>query len=145
MTISDTLTGGSGTLLANLTLVGNSLLDVDGGDDAALTLGSLLTVDNAQGLVNLDQETLEAISGLKEGEHVTLVKGLEGTSFSTNLQNGDWASTHFDLSSINEGDYQVYVGDNSMGIMKTSAVPEPTTGTLSLLALMALAARRRRK
>ena len=145
ITITEAMNAGSGTLLANLTLVGNSLLDVDGGDDAALTLGSLLTVDNANGLVNLDQETLEAISGLKEGEHVTLVKGLEGTSFNTNLQNGDGARTHFDLSSINEGDYQVYVGDNSMGIMKTSAVPEPTTGTLSLLALMALAARRRRK
>lgn len=145
ITITEAMNAGSGTLLANLTLVGNSLLDVDGGNDYALTLGSLLTVDNANGLVNLDQETLEAISGLKEGEHVTLVKGLEGTSFNTNLQNGDWARTHFDLSSINEGDYQVYVGDNSMGIMKTSAVPEPTTGTLSLLALMALAARRRRK
>ena len=144
ITISDTLTAGGGTLLANLTLVGNSTLDVNGGDAYALTLGSLLTVDNSDGLVNLDGATLDAISGLNEGDRVTLVKGLNGTSFSTNLTHGEEAGLHFNLSSINGSDYMVFVTDSAMGIEKTSSVPEPTTGTLSLLALMALAARRRR-
>ena len=145
VTITDALIAGGGTLLANLTLVGNSTLDVNGGDASALTLGSLLTVDNSDGLVNLDDATLAAISGLNEGDRVTLVKGLNGTSFSTNLTHGEEAGLHFNLGSINGSDYMVFVTDSAMGIEKTSSVPEPTTGTLSLLALMALAARRRRK
>ena len=57
---------------------------------------------------------------------------------------GDWSRTHFDLSTITNADYKLFVTDSEIGLVKSSNVPEPTTGTLSLLALMALAARRRK-
>ncbi len=147
--ISDTLYGGSGTLLANLEMLDNSTLDLavaitEGTTSVALTLGSEFTMQEGV-VVNLDSTTLADIAALADNEKKTLIVGLQDTTLTTNLQNGDWASTHFNLSGINGGDYKVFVENNSIGIMKASNVPEPTTGTLSLLALMVLAARRRRK
>ena len=144
VTVSETLTAGGATLLANLEMADGSKLDVNGGDAMALTLGSRFTiVDNA--LVTLDEVTLAAIAGLENiGDKVILIKQLEGSTLTTNLTDGDWSRTHFDLSSITDADYKLYVTGAEIGLVKSSNVPEPTTGTLSLLALAALAARRRR-
>ncbi len=144
VSISDTLTAGGGTLLANLTMADGSTLDVKGGNTMALTLGSQFTIANGA-LVNLDGDTLAAIAGLENiGDKVILIKQYGDHELTTNLADGDWARAHFDLSSITDADYKMYVQDGQIGLVKSSMVPEPTTGTLSLLALMALAARRRR-
>ena len=149
VTITDTLVGGSATLLANLTLVGDSTLDVRGGGDNALTLGSTLTVDTTTGFINLDNDTLIALDALQVGQRLALVKAKDGTTLA---YGGEYADTWFDGMFNREGsqytlagDFQVFADSDAFGLVKFSNVPEPTTGTLSLLALMALAARRRRK
>ena len=144
VTVSETLTAGGATLLANLEMADGSKLDVNGGDAMALTLGSQFTIaDNA--LVTLDEVTLAAIAGLVNiGDKVILINQYQDHELTTNLEDGDWSRTHFDLSSITNADYKLYVQDGQIGLVKCSNVPEPTTGTLSLLALMALAARRRK-
>lgn len=145
ITVTEHMMAGGGTLLANLTMANGSTLDVNGGDAMALTLGSRFTI--AEGaLVTLDDATLAAIADLANiNDKVILINQLDGSTLTTNLEDGDWARTHFDLSSITGADFTMYVQEGQIGIMKSSNVPEPTTGTLSLLALMALAARRRRK
>ena len=143
------LTAGGGTLLANLTLMGESTLNVYGGDDNALTLGSTLTLDTTTGLINLDNDTLIALDALEVGESLTLVKALDQTSLAYDKDyNGEWFGALFNREGTQYslvGDYQAFSSEDGFGLTKFSNVPEPTTGTLSLLALMALAARRRRK
>ena len=147
VTINETLAAGGGILLANLEMANSSTLDLslmDGGMQA-LTLGSQFTIADGA-LVTLDEATLAAIAGLVNiGDKVILINQYEDHALTTNLEDGDWSRTHFDLSSITNADYKLYVQDGQIGLVKSSNVPEPTTGTLSLLALMALAARRRRK
>ncbi len=151
ITITDTLTGGSATLLANLTLKGGSTLDVDGGHVAggamnALTLGSTLRFDLApNSLVNLDQDTIEALAGLSEGQWLDLIVAADGTQLGyVGAETGMSYDQLFRAEGLT-GPYTVYANEGSFGLVKGSQVPEPTTGTLSLLALAALAARRRRK
>ena len=145
VTITESLVAGGGTLLANLEMADGSKLDVNGGDSMALTLGSEFNL--AEGaIVTLDEETLAAIASLVNiGDKVILINQYQDHELTTNLEDGDWSRTHFDLSSITNADYKLFVQDGQIGLVKSSNVPEPTTGTLSLLALMALAARRRRK
>lgn len=146
ITITDTLTAGGGTLHANLTLVGGSTLNVNGGNDNALTLGSTLTLDTTAGLINLDDTTIAALEALALGHNLDLFKALDGTGleYGSPEYDGAWFDAMFVRSENVRGDYRVYANENSFGLTKVSAVPEPSTGTLSLLALAALAARRRR-
>ena len=142
VSISQSLTAGTGaTLLSNLVLETNSHLDLDGGQ---MYLGSELTLGTN---IGLDQDTLDAIAKLENiGDVHKLFINYPETVI-TNSNDGDWARDHFDLSSITDADYKITVGENGayVGLVKVSNVPEPTTGTLSLLALCALTARRRRK
>ncbi|MCQ2365555.1 MAG: hypothetical protein MJ056_00125 [Akkermansia sp.] len=152
VTITESLVAGGGTLYANLTLVGHK------GDDLLswnlggqqMTLGSTLTLDTETGLIQLDNDTMRQIAALTLGENWELV-----VNGGTNLQydgNG-WFDGVFSRTYTNAdgelaqlgGDYKVQVLDNgNFGVVKYLDVPEPTTGTLSLLALAALAARRRK-
>lgn len=151
VTITEKLQAGGGTLLANLEMANGSklALSLEGGGMQALTLGSQFRI--AEGaLVRLDDATLEAIAGLANiGDKVVLLQAYEDEdglrALTTNLTDGDWSRTHFDLSSITNADYKLFVTDSEIGLVKSSNVPEPTTGTLSLLALAALCMRRRRK
>ncbi len=152
ITVTDTLTGGSATLLANLTLVGGAKLDVNGGhvaggDMNALTLGSMLTFDFSENqLVNLDDVTIAALNQLAEGQYLDLIVAAEGTQLDyAGAQTGMNYDDLFSRVGGVEGIYTVYAHGDAFGLVKGSQVPEPTTGTLSLLALAALAARRRRK
>lgn len=142
VSISNTLTAGTGaTLLSNLVLETNSHLDLDGGQ---MYLGGELTLGTN---IGLDQDTLDAIAKLENiGDVHKLFINYPETVI-TNSNDGDWARAHFDLSSITDADYKITVGENGayVGLVKVSNVPEPATGTLSLLALCALTARRRRK
>lgn len=151
VTITESLTAGGGTLLANLTIIGNgsevapTLLNLGGAGENALTLGSTLTVDTESGLILLDADTIAALEGLALGHNLDLFKALEETQLNYGAEyNGTWFDAMFVRTADVRGDYLVYASDTSFGLTKVSKTPEPTTGTLSLLALAALAARRRK-
>ena len=155
VTITETLTAGGGVLLANLNLTDDATLNLSGAGENALTLGSNLAfVDGA--IVNLDATTLDKLDALVMGSsdnYLELVKAATGTTL-TYGEDGQgnyddmWFGQLFDRTAGEytlKGDFKVVATGDSFGLTKVSNVPEPTTGTLSLLALMALAARRRRK
>ena len=153
VTITDTLTAGGGTLLANLTIVAGAeeafAWDLGG---TTMRLGSELTLVTTRGtnLIQLDDATMQAIAGLETGASYELVRNGSEAGL-TYTGSGSWddvftRSYGGENALALEGDYQVGLLDNgNFGVTKSSNVPEPTTGTLSLLALAALAARRRRK
>ena len=162
VTIADALVAGGGTLYADLTLVGHELgdqtpllyWDLNGaGQENALTLGSTLTLNTDTGLIQLDDVTMQAIADLgNRGEFLELVLN-GGEPGTLGYQGKEWFDGVFSRTYINAegvestlgGDYNVQLLENgNFGIVKFSDTPEPTTGTLSLLALAALAARRRR-
>ena len=156
VTITESLTAGGGTLLANLNLVDGSTLDLQTGEGAmaALTLGSNLAfVDGA--IVNLDATTLAKLDNLVMGSpdnYLELIHAAQGTTLTYGeggLDNYDdmWFGQLFDRTAGEytlKGDFKVVATGETFGLTKVSNVPEPTTGTLSLLALAALAARRRK-
>ena len=152
VSLAGILQGGDATLKADLTLYGGSTLDVDGGDPHALTLGSTLTVDYASGLINLDDATLSALNAMNIGDTLKLIVAADQTTLGyggESSYDGMWYDEMFNRAGTPgvslQGDFTVYAQGDAFGLTKVSNVPEPTTGTLSLLALMALAARRRRK
>ena len=141
-----TLHAGGGTLHANLVLSHFSFWDLDGG---SMNLGSELTLrDN----IWLDADTIKALDLMKIGETHWMVNAVDGTQI-TYSDADVWYDSKFvrdayenDGTSL-KGDF-IIVQDNDgtkWGLKKVSDTPEPTTGTLSLLALAALAARRRRR
>ena len=152
VTVTEALTGGSGRLFANLTFTDvdlqdgiNPLFNVNGGGDNALTLGSTFGITDGT-IVSLDAETINALANLANGQSLDLIRAYDQTPLS---YLGEYNNMSFDQLFARteglEGDYVVYATEESFGLKKTAGVPEPTTGTLSLLALVALAARRRRK
>ena len=100
----------------------------------SLTLGSDLTLN----LLNLN---------VKQGESLTLfsgVTGVTGVGDMDALEAGSLeANTVF--SNLTEGDFKLSYSNNIVALVAQRDVPEPTTATLSLLALMGMAARRRRR
>ncbi len=118
-----------------------------GGDDAALTVyiqqGSVINADD----LNLGNGTNVAVvldEGViyEEGMELFTLTGSDSTQISeleaalgNNLAVYEYGNT--------EGEGTVV--ENATGSITTNVVPEPTTATLSLLALAGLAARRRRK
>ena len=137
---------GKGAVLnANLTLAsGSSLAVAEGG----LAMGSTLSLSTG---ITLDDTTLNRVYSLNTGESLALFTGVDGlklgeTSYtSISADDGILASPYF--TNINSDQYRLtYTGtDNGTLSIISAAVPEPATATLSLLALAALAARRRRK
>lgn len=139
--------GAGATLNANLTLNSGASLEVAAG---GLAMGSSLTLNEG---ITLGTSTLERVYALSVGESTTLFSGVDGLTLggteysSITTEDSILAMPYF--SNLNGNNYVLtYTGtDNgSLNItLMTAAVPEPTTATLSLLALAALAARRRRK
>ena len=147
MTVHGVLTAGEDSvLLANLTLADGSTLNLNGAGDNALTLGSQFGIEEGA-LVTLDDVTIQTLEGLRIGDSLDLIKALSPDDQLTYLDeayDGMWFDALFERVTGVKGDYLVYATGESFGLTKVSNVPEPTTGTLSLLALAALAARRRR-
>ena len=139
VTINQALNAGGSTVQADLALAAGSSLNLGG---KALTMGADSSF-NVGGIVDLDDATLALIQGLQVGESQLLV-GFAGEA-DTDIVDGAWARAYFNLDSITDSDFKMSVEGSSISIEKVSNVPEPATGTLSLLALAALAARRRRK
>ncbi len=148
--VTDTLSiGNDSTLLANLVMESGSTLNLGGGQ---LTLGSDLQFGSN---ILLDAATMEAMDSLAVGQTYDFITPAEGTKITGNFD-GKWFGQIFKRESATaedgttyelKGDYMVQYNSTTgqVGFYKTSDVPEPATATLSLLALMALAARRRRK
>ena len=142
------LTAGGSTLRANLVMENDSAL-LTGGVQKALHVGSLLTMGSN---ISLDKATLQALDGLAVGDYFWLINAAEDSELLYGGSTGEdtWFDEVFSRTA-HEGDYElkgdfniVFDDVNGFGLQKFSSVPEPMTGTLSLLALMALAARRRR-
>ncbi len=151
---------GGGSLIGNLSINNNGTLTLNAVDgtsgtglslsypistladvgptstSGSLTLGSGLTLN----LLNLD---------LKQGQSLTLfseVTGVTGIDDMVALKSGSLeANTVF--TNLTAGDFNLSFDETShiVALVAQRDVPEPTTATLSLLALMGLAARRRRR
>ena len=136
--------GANVTLGAGLTLGDSSTLDISGTE--GVTLGGALTLGSGIKLgTNLDA----AIDMLTEGDSLTLFTGVTNLTYSgqtvalmsTDVAPVDAATV---FAGLDTGVYEIAFAQNSVSINMLS-IPEPTTATLSLLALAGLAARRRRK
>ncbi len=156
-----TLTAAAGARLnADLVMEEGSTLDVSAaGRGGGLQMGSAVTL--SPGSVTLSDDDMEAVEGLEFMQAYDLFSGVDSfsigdTSYSEIRVMRDWvdASEVFDndLFTFGEKKYFVfYTGENlggqgdNVGTVYLMQVPEPATSTLSLLALAALAARRRRK
>ena len=150
VTVTEELAAGGGTLLANLVMADDSALLVNG-VEKALHVGSTLTMGSN---IALDGTTLQALDDLAVDEFFWLIDAAEGRELVYEGPTGDdaWYDSVFSRVAADgdyklKGDFNIVFDDNldAFGLKKFSNTPEPTTGTLSLLALMALAARRRRK
>ena len=137
------LTAGTGaTLNANLVLSSGATVTMA----TALTMGSTLMLSSG---MTLDGTMLTSVTGLREGETVDLFKSVDSLILGDATYDADNAlaegtvSLHQYFTNVtNESIYLAFNNGNVFaGIM---SIPEPTTATLSLLALAGLAARRRR-
>lgn len=134
-----TLTAGTGaTLNANLKFSADSTLNLAG----SLAMGS--SVELASGMtLGLSPEMLEK---LYSGVSLELFTGVDSLKLDGEDITAGTTLPADDIFSGLSADYTYKMGFNG-GVVSLSAtmVPEPTTATLSLLALAALAARRRRR
>ena len=136
---------GASTLNADLTLAEGASLDMVFLDAGAVAVNGVLTFG---GQVSLG-ENLLALLAEKQGHEgsITLFTGLENVDWATVTGNAVsdcvWAGAVFSNMAGNYSYYLNYASDT--GSLVIQIVPEPATATLSLLALTALAMRRRRK
>ena len=150
LTISGTLAakGANGKLNANVVMEMDSTLDASATGGSGISLGSTLTI--MDGGINLSKADFEAVAGLGYGQSYILFNGVDRltldqpyTEAITPEMQKDASDWFHDMEA--EKYYVVYNGSNVGQVAIFCATPEPTTSTLSLLALAALAARRRRK
>ena len=153
-----TLTADNGaTLNADLVMDAGSTLDVSGTGGNGLAMGSSVTLNPG---VTLSAGDMAAITALGFMDQYTLFTGVDAFSYDGTtptptpiaFDSETWvkASEVFSNSAFTGGkDYYVFYSGaqngSNVGAVYVMQLPEPTTGTLSLLALAALAARRRRK
>ena len=145
--VNGTATFGAGsTLNANLTMTTGSTLEVAKG---GLAMGSTLTLQEG---ITLGETTLERIHSLSVGESTTLFSGVDSLTLgnkeysSITPEDSILASPYF--SNLESNYFLTYTGTDNGTLsitMMSASIPEPTSTALSLLALSALAARRRRK
>ena len=136
---------GGATLNASLTLADGATLDMDALDVGAVTLNGALTFG---GQVTMGDKLLGILSEMSGWEEsVTLFTGLTDLVLpavaADDAADRLWVGDVFSNLAGDEHYYFNYKAD--VGSLSVVFIPEPTTATLSLLALAALAARRRRK
>ena len=151
--------GRASKVKAHVDLLDGATLDVSAaGGKGGLDLAGSLTIREG---AMLSEDDMLAVGAMEIGDKYDLAFNVVAfntstTELSMDLQNAIDASELFG-DQFGKGEYYVcYTGWNSYGqstgngsnvgtVYLYKATPEPTTGTLSLLALAALAARRRRK
>lgn len=142
------LLSGGATLNTSLTLNAGATLDmVDMSAGAAMVSGAL-TFD---GQLTMGDKLLAILDEMSswENHELTLITGLDSFTFDgVEVADGSMlqASTYFsNVSDTVSVSYRVSGDVGSLVLVSMDVVPEPTTSTLSLLALAGLCARRRRK
>lgn len=116
-----------------------------------LNMGSDVTL--MLGEVALSEDDLAAVRSLTRDQNYDLFSSVDqfstnGVDFTREIGMADeWLDAAYVFSNIDETGryYLFYSKAEDGGSIYIKGIPEPTTGTLSLLALCALAARRRRK
>ncbi len=154
--VSGTLTAGNGaTLNANLTMKGGSTIAVSG--ENGLHMGSSVTLEQGNGKINLSDNIINGLNSLTVGEGLTLFSGVDAFNINgatydagTTYKAGDFFNlSNSDVAVTRPWDFVVKYTANAAsdgGVVSLwMETPEPATATLSLLALAALAARRKRK
>lgn len=134
-----TLTAGTGaTLNANLVFTAGSTLALSG----TLTMGSDVALQSGMAL-ELSDALLEALYG---GSAIDIFTGVDALTLDGEEITEGYSGNADGVFSGLSQDYTYTMAFNN-GVVSLSAgmVPEPTTATLSLLALATLAARRRRR
>lgn len=145
-TVSGTAAFGSGAVLdaACLTLADGATLEIDNVAIGAVTLNGALTFGSG---IKMGDKLLASVGALSYGETLNLFTGLSEVSLpavaATESSRVLASSVFSNVQSENLYVEYHLVGD--VGTLLVANVPEPATATLSLLALSALAARRRRK
>ena len=140
------LLGGGATLNTTcLTLAAGSTLDMDNLNAGAVTLNGALTFG---GKVQMGENLLDAVGAMSGYQSLVLFTGLTGADILTSgtTQAGELVQASEVFSNVtNDKVYVSYQVIDNVGSLMVIHVPEPATTTLGLLALTALAARRRRK
>ncbi len=136
----------SGTAILNtcLILADGATLEMRGLEAGAVTLSGALTFGAG---LQMGESLLASVGALDYGETLNLFTGLSGvnlpvvvdTESSRVLASSVFSNVQSDTLYV---DYRVI---DNVGTLLVANVPEPATATLSLMALSALAARRRRK
>ncbi len=145
--------GDNATLNANLVMESGSTLEVSLAQATyGLTMGCSMSLNTGD---LLGTEDLGSVQNLKFGDYYYLYNGVDSlTVNSTQYEALNFQDyKHFDMDAskvytqLVENRYALVYSWNgeNVGRVAITLLPEPTTGTLSLLALCALAARRRRK
>ncbi|MBQ4635312.1 MAG: hypothetical protein IJB64_02630 [Akkermansia sp.] len=145
ITLTELIVGAGATLNANIIFAEEAFLRMEG----ALAMGSDITLTTGMTLDLADH----MLTDLYNGEYVTLFTGVDRLTLNsveldnnsvtdvTGIFNGLRTDDTYYLS-YNNGDVSLFAGSYVPG---PQSIPEPTTTTLSLLALAGLAARRRRR
>ncbi len=150
LTISGTLAakGADGRLNANVVMETGSAMDASATGGSGISLGSSLTI---QGDLHLSDADFAAVAGLGYGDRYVLFNGVDSLALGQTTYT-DAITPEMQVDAVGwfhgmepEKYYVVYDGSNVGQVAIFCATPEPATSTLSLLALAALAARRRRK
>ena len=130
------LTMGSLTMADGSTLAASDTITLSGSDNRVLDLGSKLTLDGEWFNNLLAELTGSKTAALFAG--VTELK-LNGVAYANQVDLAD----HF--LNVEQGKYYLVYADSVVYAGLGEVIPEPTTATLSLLALAGLCARRRRR
>lgn len=151
VTVSSSAIFGAGASLATagLTLGDGVTLEMSTTGNGVNLNGAALTFGNS---LKLGEQLLAEVLALRGGESVELFAGvgefntLGGGSHASSVSGAVQASEYFTNLAGKDGLYITYEKIGETGsLMVVNMVPEPTTATLSLLALAGLAARRRRR
>lgn len=156
VSVSDTLTVGSGAAMkADVTMKDRSTLDVSasGGTNGLNLLESTLTMQTG---VGLSEDDIAAIERMSPNSNYDLAYGLTSlilgeTPWTDPIKASDLFANFPTTGDPNTDWYVYYSGTEAggaggnVGTFYIYKAPEPTTGTLSLLSLCALTARRRRR
>ena len=149
ITVTDhVLLGGGATLHSSLTLADGATLEMDNIQSGiAIVTGAL----SFEGQLTMGDKLLTILDEMSswENHELTLITGLDSFTFDgVEVEDGSMlqANTYFsNVSDTLSVSYRVSGDVGSLVLVSMDVVPEPTTSTLSLLALAGLCARRRRK
>lgn len=143
---SSALLGGGALLNTSLTLAEGATLDMTGLDARSVTLSGALTFG---GKVTMGDNLLAIVNEMSGWQVLELFTGLSGgvvlPSVAEATDDGKVLASEVFTNVTNSELYVSYQVIGNVGSLMVVHVPEPTTTTLGLLALTALAARRRRK